>query len=417
MPRFSDSEDADEEFYSYQAYCHNRRRTLMSKRFVVFFLCATLASAVVVEFLPFKILNSNVSLRSLIKKTTDLQFGKQPTYAIYSNSPKEDHLVHVKNVLSYLGYRRVPFEDDWDLLWAHDYPYLRLPERMKNLEPHQTVNHLPGCGFLTNKVDLCTTPLPFLPRAFRLPSEQEEFLKYAMNNLGALFVEKNNQHRLIAIRSPNEINLDSNDSFVQEYIQNPFLVNGYKFDIGAYVVITSVNPLRAYIYKGDILFRYCPVKYYPFDPSIVDKYVVGDDYLPTWEVPSLKKYYIRYSGSMRAAFDAYVRDQSLDPSGIWTQVEDIIRRTIISKEQDIARLLRSYKTQNFFELMRFDLIIDKDLKVILMEANMSPNLSSAHFKPNSLLYEQILYSALNLVGIGSPIKHKTKDRYERWNLE
>ena len=36
-----------------------------------------------------------------------------------------------------------------------------------------------------------------------------------------------------------------------------------------------------------------------------------------------------------------------------------------------------------------DFVIDEDLKVYLMEANMSPNLSSAHFPANALLYEQV----------------------------
>lgn len=54
---------------------------------------------------------------------------------------------------------------------------------------------------------------------------------------------------------------------------------------------------------------------------------------------------------------------------------------------------------NFFEMMRFDFIVDKHLRVYLMEANMSPNLSSAHFPPNKLLFEQIIYNVLSVVGI------------------
>lgn len=57
-----------------------------------------------------------------------------------------------------------------------------------------------------------------------------------------------------------------------------------KFDIGIYTVITSVLPLRVYIYEGDVLLRFCPKDYKPFDADDVDKYVVGDDYTPLWEV-------------------------------------------------------------------------------------------------------------------------------------
>lgn len=63
--------------------------------------------------------------------------------------------------------------------------------------------------------------------------------------------------------------------------------------------------------------------------------------------------------------------------------------------------LKNFRTgANFFELMRFDFVIDDDLKVSALEANMSPNLSSAHYPPNQLLYEQVLYSVLSLVGAG-----------------
>ena len=58
-------------------------------------------------------------------------------------------------------------------------------------------------------------------------------------------------------------------------------------------------------------------------------------------------------------------------------------------------------------MARFDLIVDDKLKVYLMEANMSPNLSSAHFKPNFILYEQVIYNVLNLVGIGSYLNRES----------
>ena len=50
-------------------------------------------------------------------------------------------------------------------------------------------------------------------------------------------------------------------------------------------------------------------------------------------------------------------------------------------------------------MVRFDFLVDEDLNVYLMEANMSPNLSSLHFAPNKLLYEQVIYNLLSLVGL------------------
>lgn len=57
-----------------------------------------------------------------------------------------------------------------------------------------------------------------------------------------------------------------------------------KFDIGIYVIMTSVNPLRVYTFNTDVLLRFCAKKYLPFNSSDLDSYVVGDDYTPIWEV-------------------------------------------------------------------------------------------------------------------------------------
>jgi len=71
-----------------------------------------------------------------------------------------------------------------------------------------------------------------------------------------LFVQKQNNHRGIKIKSAKELDFNSSGTFIQEYIDNPLLIDGYKFDIGVYTIITSIDPLRVYIYNGDILFRY-----------------------------------------------------------------------------------------------------------------------------------------------------------------
>ena len=41
------------------------------------------------------------------------------------------------------------------------------------------VNHLPGSGFITLKVELATSKLKWTPRAFRIPGEKQALLKEA----------------------------------------------------------------------------------------------------------------------------------------------------------------------------------------------------------------------------------------------
>ncbi|GLH07195.1 Uncharacterized protein GBIM_12709 [Gryllus bimaculatus] len=331
--------------------------------------------------------------------------AKVPTYALFGKNVDSGYLRHVIAVFERLGFQRVDVSSNWDVLWAHEYPFRNMYSVLKNLKPHQKVNHFPGSGYITNKLELSTSELPHLPRAFRMPQDKEKLLEYAKADEDLMFVQKDNNHRGITIKHINELNLSANNTFIQEYVSKPFLIDGYKFDIGVYTILTSINPLRVYIYDGDILFRFCPVKYYPFDPQILDKYVVGDDYLPIWKVPSLKKYYVDKGFSMKDTFNAFVESQGKDPSTIWTQVNEAIRNIYLQKESKIRQSTLHYQSStNFFEMVRIDFVIDEDMNVFLMEANMSPNLSSAHYPPNQLLYEQVIFNTLALVGVAQRIK-------------
>ena len=41
----------------------------------------------------------------------------------------------------------------------------------------------------------------------------------------------------------------SQESVVQRYVENPLCLDGYKFDLRLYVLVTSFQPLEAFIYK------------------------------------------------------------------------------------------------------------------------------------------------------------------------
>ena len=68
-------------------------------------------------------------------------------------------------------------------------------------------------------------------------------------------VQKSNSHRGIRVLKLSQLDLNADGSFVQEFVSKPLLVDGYKFDIGVYTILTSIDPLRAYVYMGDVLFR------------------------------------------------------------------------------------------------------------------------------------------------------------------
>nr|AGH30335.1 Eri-1-2 [Nilaparvata lugens] len=324
-------------------------------------------------------------------------------------------LKHVFNVFHNFGYKRQELNasEDWDVLWSHDYPFRKLNTAMQNLKHHQKVNHFPGTGYITNKMDLATSNIKFVPRAFKMPQQKADLLAYydflnipltlkycslnwnfdilqAAKHPKKMFVQKSNDHRGIKIKQIQDLDLKQNGTFIQEFIDDPLLVDGHKFDIGVYTIITSIDPLTVYYYNGDVLFRYCPEKYYPFDPAKVDKYVVGDDYLPTWEVPSLKKFYNEHEFSMKDSFDAYLKQ-----SGIVLDTECL--RT------------PAYSSNNSSGQHSF---CEANMKVDVLQANMSPNLSSAHFPPNRLLYEQVLFNLFHLVGLASMLSKESTSSME-----
>ncbi|VDM25186.1 unnamed protein product [Toxocara canis] len=289
------------------------------------------------------------------------------------------YLSHVIVVFERLGYKVVKGEErndiKFDVLWSHEYPFSRkeLQPYLKQLKPYQKLNHIPGSGYYTSKVSLATADISEgIPKAFEIPRRKKEFLNYAKANPDLMWVKKNNEHRGIRIRKVDELDLNEESSFVQQFIANPLLIDGRKFDIGIYTVITSVLPLRVYVYEGDALLRFCSQDYQPFDAENVEKYVVGDNYTPVWEMPSLKKYYVDQQMTFRQTLNAYLRSIGRDPDIIWDSMKEIIAEV------------------NF-----------------QIAANMSPNLSSGHFTQNRLLYEQVLVNLLSLVGIATHLHGQT----------
>ena len=356
------------------------------------------------------LVNNNAKLLSLKQELKPLNCpatSSKQKYYLAAQNPNGEFLKHVRNVFQYLGYERtLNLNGDWDVMWAYDYPFSTLVT-INSLKPNQLVNHFPGSGYLTSKVYLATSKFKYIPTAFSLPQDKENFLAHVKENKEKLWVQKSNKHRGITIKSIDQLDLTAKDAFVQEFVQNPFLVDKRKFDIGIYTIITSMDPLRVYVMNAEWLMRYCTEDYYPLDVHDPKKYVVGDDYTPTWELPSLKNLYNELGFSHKDSFLHYVRQKGHDSSKLIDKIYTAIAEISHEKKAAMMKLVSKYPygTNSFFELVRFDFVIDNELNVYLMEVNMSPNLSSAHFQANAIMYEQVVTNTLSLVGLGRPTDH------------
>ena len=40
------------------------------------------------------------------------------------------------------------------------------------------MNHFPGSGYITQKVDLATSGIPYIPAAFRVPADVDKLFEY-----------------------------------------------------------------------------------------------------------------------------------------------------------------------------------------------------------------------------------------------
>lgn len=194
--------------------------------------------------------------------------------------------------------------------------------------------------------------------------------------------------------------------FIQEFVENPMLIDGKAFDLGVYVLITSVNPLRIYRYKRLIRLRFCPDPFHPFDPENVDKYVVSETHLNSWEMPSLRTSIESFGFSPLESFQQYLLTNGHDVEKLWVQVDDAISQITLAKVTPISRYLELFemstlgRKRKLFELLRFDFLIDDEMNLHLMDINMSPNLTPVEKNQEKLRvpFEQLVYNTLLVVG-------------------
>lgn len=269
--------------------------------------------------------DSNANILGAQKKQVN------PSYLIYSKRSRNERVKQVNDALEKIGLVSTNNDTKYDLLWAHDYPFETID--VTALEPHPRVNFIPGSNSITDKSQLAKIDNEFIPRTFVLPNNRYMFLENARQRAGKLYVQR--KGRSLVLRSPERIDLkDDTDVTLQEYIDNPLLVDGYKFDLSVYAIVTSIDPLRIYMYKGDALFRFAPVKYHPFNMNNRDKYFISDNnYLSVWQIPALATYYNVSRLSMKDSFDAYLKKEGKISQDLWSRVEDGIRNTILEVEQ------------------------------------------------------------------------------------
>jgi tubulin polyglutamylase TTLL5 len=279
---------------------------------------------------------------------------------------------------------------------------------------YQKINHFPCSTEITKKDRLAYSLLKmaqrygedlfnFSPETFVLPTEFADF--HAAFTSGGLWIVKpanSSQGKgIFIVDDIQDVPLEE-QVVVSRYLADPLTANGLKFDIRLYVLITSYEPLRIYLYEeGLVRFASEPyaqsatgcrfVHLTNYSVNKKNKKFIGnqdfrlDDVGHKWSVSALCK-------KLRAA--------GADVDTLWAKIYDLIIKTVLAAEGpnvDVSRKL-SIPKGCCFDLLGFDVLIDRDLKPWLLEVNLSPSLNTD--SPLDLFIKANLISdTLNLIGV------------------
>jgi tubulin monoglycylase TTLL15 len=243
----------------------------------------------------------------------------------------------------------VPHDDNWDIAWSIEYPYnYNYDEKKKEnkifaglgkkiLEKHQKFNHFPGTQNLVvkSRMAFINRESKYILPSFDLPDEFEYLQDFIKMNPHKKILEKNIYNRGVVIVDTKDIKISQIDEvYYQQFMDKPFLIDGHAFDFGVFVLITSFDPLRVYRY-GEVLLRFCEEKYYPFDVKNRKKYVVEDNSIPPFEMPSFMKVYEKYGFSVSMIFENIIKSKGFDVKKFWNRIDDAISSIVMNSENRV----------------------------------------------------------------------------------
>ncbi|XP_071438796.1 tubulin monoglutamylase TTLL4-like isoform X2 [Hetaerina americana] len=301
------------------------------------------------------------------------------------------------------------------------------PSGFSHIKESQKINHIPGGFYIGRKDSLCNnlkkmktmygaSEYYFVPETYVLPAEIY-FLKQEWNEAE----EKMEPTKWIVkppagargsgvavIHSWSQIP-HSKPIVVQKYIANPYLIDYTKFDLRVYVLITSVHPLRMYVYDEGLV-RFASDVYSPDTSTLSDKYVHLTNY-------SVNKKSSRYMVNQDpsacqghkwtlSSLWSFLRAKHINVDGLWNKIIDIAIKTFLSGESAISRCSNTCLNSNYpaYELFGLDIILDDELKPWLLEVNISPSLNTSS-KLDMSVKGPMMSELLNLVGYHLPPSH------------
>lgn len=275
-------------------------------------------------------------------------------------------------------------------------------------DPHHDVlsgrvNKFPGMAEIAHKINLTRAldnmrllfpdEYDFYPRSWFLPDQFHDFAAdsaYAQRQnpkLRQTYIVKPDAgtqgEGIYLISDPRDYEITKKERHVvQEYVSNPLLMDGLKFDLRVYVVVLGLDPLRIYLCR-DGLARFATEPYArPTSKNIDRQYMHLTNYsLNRWS-DTYKHTDRLHDGSKRTLTSVLHRlaQRGCDADAIWQDIEKVVVKTIMAmvaelKLASLAEPSIRKRDVSCFQILGFDILLTDRLRPVLLEVNASPSLS------------------------------------------
>jgi len=196
---------------------------------------------------------------------------------------------------------------------------------------------------------------------------------------------------------------------ISRYLKNPHLINGKKYDLRMYVLVTGLKPLRIYLNKEGLV-RIATNNYSLNNITIDNKFV----HLTNTAINKQNKKYIypKNSDDYTAnkwnfnTYKKYLKSKNIDYKLLFEKIKDIVIKTIISGQRKITNITSEFNIddRSMFNLFGFDIFVDNKINPALLEVNTRPFMH-IYDEMDKIVKTNLFVDTLNIVGL-TPFSHQ-----------
>ncbi|XP_033903114.3 tubulin polyglutamylase ttll6-like, partial [Acipenser ruthenus] len=333
----------------------------------------------------------------------------------------------VRRATRVLGLREVGDDEDWTVYWTD---YSVSMERVIEMKRYQRINHFPGMSEICRKdllarnmnrmLKLFRKDYNIFPQTWCLPADYVEFQAYQRSRKNKTFICKPDSgcqgKGIFITRKPQDIR-PGEHLICQQYISKPFIVDGFKLDLRLYVLVTSCDPLRVFLYQEGLV-RFATSRYSQPNSSNLNDVCM---HLTNYAINKHNANFIQdeETGSKRklSTFKMWLEESGYDVEKLWGELEDVVIKTLISAH---PTLKHNYHTgfpnqlgpSACFEILGFDILLDFKLKPWLLEVNHSPSFTTDS-QLDQDVKEALLIDTLTLLNLGASDRQRILEEDRR----